>query len=228
MTHPADLPLVGKMKFKNNHVSKEELLAYWNEIRNSTGLKIQEETQFQTLKQINGGFEVQTNQGIIRASKVILCIGVRGSPRKLGIKNEDLSKVTYNLIDPEQYQGKNILVVGGGNAGVESAQMLANPKYKNKVTLLVRGETFDRCNEENKKIIEEMANSKQLEIWFKSSVKEIEERYAKVQKDTQLAHLENDFIFVFAGAEMPHKFLMGLGINMDKKFGEGRKSSTVK
>ncbi len=222
MTHPADLPIVGKMKFKSNKVSKEELLEYWNEIRKTTGLKVQEETRFETLKAVDNGFEVQTNRGMIRASKVILGIGVRGTPRKLGLKNEDLPKVTYNLIDPEQYQSKNVVVVGGGNAGVESAQMLANPKYKNRVTLLVRGETFDRCNEENKRIIENMEKAKQLEIWFNSSVKEIQTDKIKIQKGADLQEINNDFIFVFAGAELPHQFLMSLGINMDKKFGEGR------
>ena len=69
---------------------------------------------------------------------MILCLGVRGSPRKLGLANEDLPKVTYNLLDPEQYQQKEVAVVGGGNAGVEAAQYLAREKYRNKVRLLVR------------------------------------------------------------------------------------------
>ncbi len=220
MSAPAELPIVGRMKFKKNKVSKEELLEYWNDIRRNQKLRIQEKTRFDGMKIEGGIFHVSTNQGLIRAKKVILSMGVRGSPRKLGLPNEDSAKVTYNLIDPEQYQRKNIAVVGGGNAGVEAAQYLGNPKYGNKVTLLCRGPTFDRCNDENKRIIEQMASKKQVEIWYNASVAEIQPTTIKVLRDGKETQISNDYLFVFAGAEMPHKFLMSLGIQIEKKFGE--------
>lgn len=223
MTHPVDLPIVGKMKFAGNHVSKEELLEYWDDIRRKTGLRITEKTKFENLARDGDIFIVKTSSGQIRARKVILCIGVRGTPRRLGLPNEDLPKVTYNLLDPEQYQERGVAVVGGGNAGVEAAQMLSNPKYRNRVTLLLRGETFDRCNEENQKIINKMAQEGKLEIWKNSSVKEIHADRLVIKSEKDEKVIPNDFLFVFAGAEMPHKFLMDLGVKIDKKFGEALK-----
>ncbi|RME18462.1 MAG: 4Fe-4S dicluster domain-containing protein, partial [Bdellovibrio sp.] len=177
MSHPADLPIVGKMKFRKNKVSKEELLAYWDSVRKKAGVKIQSEEKFEGLSGEDGFFKVKTSKGEYTAKKVILCMGVRGSPRKLGLENEDLPKVAYNLIDPEQYQNKHVAVVGGGNAGVEAAQYLAKPKYKNKVTLLVRGEAFDRCNEENQNIIFDMEKKGLVTIRFNTVVKEIHEKH---------------------------------------------------
>lgn len=226
MTVPAVLPLVGVMKFKHNKVSKEELLTYWNMLRKNYGIKIKEGIKFENLAKENDIFVVKTNQGEIRARKVILSMGVRGTPRKLGLPNEDQEKVTYNLLDPEQYQNMDISVVGGGNAGVEAAQMLANPIYRNRVKLLVRGPTFDRCNEENKNIIEAMAARREVEIWYESSVKEINKNTLKVDHKGSVIEIDNDYLFVFAGAEMPFKFLMSLGINIDKKFGEVRKKAS--
>ncbi|MGK5090136.1 NAD(P)-binding domain-containing protein [Bdellovibrionota bacterium FG-2] len=49
MTHPAQLPLIGTMKFRGNHVSKEELLEFWQNAKARTGLKIQEQTRFEKL-----------------------------------------------------------------------------------------------------------------------------------------------------------------------------------
>lgn len=225
--HPVDFPIVGKMKFKSNIVSKEELLAYWNEVRSKTGLKVNEKVAFESMQKVGDTFEVKTSAGVLKAKKVILCMGVRGSPRKLGLPQEDLPKVAYNLIDPEQYQGKEIVVVGGGNAGVEAAQYLGKPMYKNKVRLLVRGATFDRCNEMNKQIIEEMAAKGQVQICYNSSVTGITADTLNVKLGEKAETIKNDYLFVFAGAEMPFKFLMSLGINIDKKHGEKVKKSNA-
>jgi len=225
MTYPADLPGVGKMKFPRNEVSKEELLEYWSGVRSRTGLKVKEKVAFQGVEQKGDIFEVKTSAGIITAQKVILAMGVRGSPRKLGLPNEDLPKVAYNLIDPEQYIGKSIAVVGGGNAGLEAAQALGNPKFKNHVMILVRGPEFDRCNAENKRITLEMEQKGHLKIRYSTTVKAIERDKIQISGPKGDEVLKNDFLFVFAGAEMPHKFLMSLGIAIDKKFGEALRKS---
>jgi thioredoxin reductase/ferredoxin len=225
MSHPFELPIVGKFKFESNKVSKEELLKYWNDVRKKTGLKVQVNTKFEGLEKVGNIFKVKSGNGEYTARKVILCMGVRGSPRRLGVPGEDLAKVTYNLLDPEQYQGKNVIVVGGGNAGVEAAQMLGEARWSNKVHLLVRGPAFDRCNEDNIKRITEMEAKGLVKIWYSSSVQNITEGFAQIKKQDEIIDLPNDYIFVFAGAELPNKFLMSLGIEIDKKFGEGMKDA---
>lgn len=225
MSYPLDFPIIGRLKFPSHKVSKETLLAVWLDAQKRTRLKINEGESFKGLERQGSVFEVKTSKRNYRVRKVILAMGVRGSPRRLGLPNEDLPKVTYNLIDPEQYQGRAVAVVGGGNAGVEAAQMLAKRKFKNKVTLLVRGEAFDRCNEENQKIIREMEQKGLVEIWFHSSVKEIHPEALVIQKNGQDVRIPNDFLFVFAGAEAPHKFLTSLGVGIDKKFGEALKKT---
>ena len=220
MSHPFELPLVGKMKFQSNKVSKEQLLEYWNDVKKKTNLKVTEDTQFMGLEKFGNGFKVKTNRGEFSSRKVILAMGVRGSPRKLGVPGEDKSKVTYNLLDPEQYQNCDVVVVGGGNAGVESAQMLGEARWKNRVHLLVRSATFDRCNEDNIKRITDMEKKGLVKIWYNSSVIQIDESEIKIKIDTDLVTIKNNYVFVFAGAELPHKFLMSLGIEIDKKFGQ--------
>jgi len=220
MTHPADLPLIGPMKFPQNKVSKEELLDFWNRVRKTLGLNIMETCKFMTVEKKDHLYHVQTSKGSIKAKKVILAMGVRGSPRKLGLPNEDLPKVTYNLLDPDQYQNQDIAVVGGGNAGVEAAQQLSDPRLRNRVSLLVRGDVFDRCNMENQNIIKDMAARGYLKIHFKSSIKEIHQDRIVVDKEGKLYDVKNSFLFIFIGAEVPFKFLQSIGIKIEKKFGE--------
>lgn len=226
MSHPFDLPIVGKKQFSSNKVSKEELLTYWNEVRIKTGLKVKEGTQFIGLEKTGNVFSVTTNQGVLRAKKVVLALGVRGSPRKLGVPGEGLAKVTYNLLDPEQYQERAVVVVGGGNAGVEAAQMLAQTKYKNQVHLLVRSSQFDRCNEDNIRRITDLEKQNRVKIWFNSSIQEIHEQQVIIKTENESITIPNNYVFVFAGAEMPHKFLMSLGIQIDKKMGEGLRAAS--
>jgi thioredoxin reductase/NAD-dependent dihydropyrimidine dehydrogenase PreA subunit len=220
MTHPAKLPMVGTMKFHSNKVSKEELLAYWSEIRDKAGMKIRERTKFEGLEAKGSHFVVRTSGGEFTASKVILAMGLRGTPRKLGLPNEDLSKVTYNLLEPEQYIDRDICVVGGGNAGVEAACALSNPRLRNRVTLLVRGTALERCNEDNRRWANSLVEKNLIEVWFESSVKQIEPSFLMVERAGKNVRLDNDFLFIFAGAELPQAFLMSLGIEVEKKFGE--------
>lgn len=230
MSRPSDLPIIGEMKFTSNQVSKEELLKYWNKIRNQTGLQITEKCRFESFTKLpNNNFEVKTSLGLVTAKRIILSMGVRGSPRRLGLENEDLPKVTYSLENPDDYNENDIIVVGGGNAAAETAITLASPKLKNRVHLLVRDEFFDTCNSENRTALLEMKSKGLLKIWFKSSVQEIHPKYILVKSEHPLHQktikIHNDFLFVMAGAEVPFKFLQNLGVTIDRKFGEPLKSS---
>ena len=228
MTKPAQLPIFGVMKFPSNKVSKEELLDYWQGIRQKADLKIKENCRFEELTPVKGvGFEVKTADGHLTAKKVVLATGVRGTPRRLGLKSEDLSKVAYNLIDAEQYKNQKIAVVGGGNAGVEAACALANPRLQNDVVLLVRSGSFDRCNDDNQRQVMRLMEQGALQIWFNSSVKEIHIPHLVITKEGKDVKVGNNFLFVFAGAEVPHKFLMSLGVVIDKKFGQGLEKKTA-
>lgn len=227
MTYPADVPGFGVMKFKSHKVSKEELLDYWENIRSEASLNLKENTRFIDLEKKDGIFHVETDQGIIKAEKVILCMGVRGSPRKLGLENEDLPKVAYNLVDPDQYQNKHIAIVGGGNAGVEAAQMLAEEQRNNTVKLLVRGDTLDRCNDDNKDRINAMVEKGLCEILYNTSTKAISKDKIVITQEDKDIEIPNDYLFIFAGAIMPYKFLMSLGIEIDTSFGTKVMKSTV-
>jgi len=131
----------------------------------------------------------------------------------------------YNLLDPEEFQNAHIAIVGGGNAALESAQYLARKQYKNTITLLVRDskdDGFARALEDNQKLVYDLEQQGLLNISFHSSISKINETSILIKKLDDEIELKNDYIFVFAGAEMPHKFLMSLGIEIDKAHGEIR------
>ena len=225
-SHPLEFPIVGNKKFKSNIVLKEEILNVFSKIKNENNLVIHEKETFKNLKKLdNGTFEIETSKGKYTSKKVILGMGVRGSPRKLGIPNEDLAKVTYNLVDPEEYQNSSIAIVGGGNAGLEAAQYLSKPHLKNKIHLVVRGgakEAFSRSNEQNQNLVFELEKKKLITIHYDSAIKSIEQDHIILTTGNSELKLINHYIFIFAGADVPFKFLMSLGIIIDKAHGEKR------
>jgi putative YpdA family bacillithiol system oxidoreductase len=220
MSHPASLPIVGKMDFPRNRIVKEELLRYWAEVRQRTGLRVDERVKFENATKRGKVFEVETSAGTLTAKKVILAVGVGGTPRKLGLPNEDSEKVTYKLSDPEQYQNNKIVVVGGGDSAVEAAQRVGDPRLRNTVHLLVRGDALSRCKEENKNKIEAMARAGQVHIFYSTQIKEIHPDKVVLDKQGQRVDLPNDYIILFMGTVPPFDFLKKMGIGIRTLYGE--------
>jgi thioredoxin reductase len=65
-----------------------------------------------------------------------------------------------------------------------------------------------------------MAKKGLVRIAWKTSVKEVHPDHLVVDKDGTRHQLPNHYLFIFAGAELPFKFLESLGIKIEKKFGE--------
>jgi len=139
MTAPVEVPLVGMIKI--TQTSKEALLEFWRAVERKTGLTISYKERVESVTPRNGGFLVRTSKREYATASVLLAIGRRGTPRKLGVPGEELPKVVYRLIDPEQYAGQRVLVVGGGDSALEAATSIAEVAGT-RVALSYRGETF--------------------------------------------------------------------------------------
>lgn len=220
MSYPADLPIVGKMKFSNNKVSKEDLLDFWSSAVKKANIKILNNTKFLKYKDEGQFFTIETDKKTWTAKKIILAMGSGGLPMKLGLKNEDSPKVFYTLKDPDAYKKQHVVVVGGGNSAVEAAQYLGAKKLGNTVKLLVRGKALSRTNEDNVTIINKMQSEGLIEICYETSIKDIQPDKITIDKKGELQDIRNDFIFVFAGNIKPYKQLGELGIKIETKFGE--------
>jgi thioredoxin reductase len=165
----------------------------------------------------NGAFKVVTAGGDQYISNnVLLAIGRRGSPRKLGIKGEDLPKVAYRLIESERISNKKIIVVGGGDSAVESALLL---KDRNKVILSYRKDKFSRLKPKNKQNVERAVADHSLKMMFNSDLVSIGSKSISMNVDGENKELENDLVYIFAGGEMPTQFLQNAGIEISKRFG---------
>jgi thioredoxin reductase (NADPH) len=215
MTQPAILPIVGKVKM--TLTTKEDLLAFWLDVQRQTGLEIRCNERVDAVVPDGDGFIVKTTKGELRAASVLLSVGRRGTPRKLGVPGEDLSKVVYRLIDPEQYAGQKVLVIGGGDSALEAAASLAEAGAS--ATLSYRGDAFQRAKQRNRDRVDNAVNAGSLSLLLKSEVKAIEGNRVAIVHDGRGIHLPNDAIIVNAGGILPTEFLKKIGIEVETKWG---------
>jgi thioredoxin reductase/Pyruvate/2-oxoacid:ferredoxin oxidoreductase delta subunit len=216
MTAPVDLPIVGKVRF--GEVSKEKLLAFWQDIVARTGLSISFGDRMEKIEPVEGGYRVRTTRASYHARAVLLAIGRRGTPRKLDVPGEELPKVVYRLIDAEQYRGCKVLVVGGGDSAVEAALACAE-QPGTEVALSYRGDAFNRIKPRNRERLDQAQAQARLRVILNSEVRRISAPQVElVQKDDRLS-LANDAVIVQVGGVLPTALLKGIGVAVETKFG---------
>jgi len=217
MTAPWTLPLIGKVNFRE--ISKEKLLEFWDEVLAKTQLKINYGENVQGIKRVGSDFEVTTSKTVYPTRSVLLTIGRRGTPRKLDVPGEELSKVVYRLIDPEQYRGQHVLVVGGGDSALEAAHTIADQPGTT-VTLSHRSEGFSRAKMKNREKVDAAEKSGRLKVVLQSQVKRIgPDDVELAQKGQPPLTIANNAIIVCAGGILPNAFLKSVGIQVDTKYG---------
>jgi thioredoxin reductase len=212
LTSPVEFPMHGK--FNKLQISKEEILRFWGKVHKHAGLTVNTCEKVETIqKEADGAFTIATNKARYRTWTVILALGRRGTPRKLGVPGEELAKVMYGLIEAEAYTDARILVVGGGDSAVEAALGLAHQRG-NKVTLSYRREAFSRIKERNAQRIAESAKSGTVRVIFNSQPVEILPKAVKLEVAGATREIANDWVWVFAGGTPPSEFLGKVGVQI--------------
>ncbi len=217
MTHPMELPLFGKVKLRET--TKEQLLRLWREVKEKTSLEIRFKERVTSIVRVPDGFHIKTDQAQHRPRAVLLAMGRRGTPRKLGVPGETSAKVVYRLVDPAQYRGKRVLVVGGGDSAVEAAVSLAE-EASTEVILSYRGSAFSRVKPKNRERLVSAARSTELQVMLSSQVREIHEQVVSIEFNGEIKEFANDAVIVCAGGILPIEFLRETGMEIETCYGE--------
>ena len=215
MTSPVEFPLAGK--FRKLEISKEELLHFWRRTVTDAGLRINASEGVTDIQRgPDGTFAVTTQRGGYHARSVILALGRRGTPRKLGVPGEELPKVMYGLIDAEAYRNARIVVVGGGDSAVEAALGLAH-QSGNRVTLSYRGAEFSRLKARNAQRLGAAEKEGRVDVIRDSRIVRIGERSVRLEAGGVERELPNDYVWIFAGGLPPSDFLARIGVQVGSR-----------
>jgi len=210
MTSPVEFPLSGK--FRKTELSKEDLLSFWNSVLQRVDFNVRANENVENIQKGEDGiFVILTNKGQYRSRAVVLALGRTGTPRKLGVKGEELPKVMYRLIEADHYINKKILVVGGGDSAIEAAMGLGHQRG-NKVVLSYRKESFSRIKDRNAKRLADCVRTGKVHVLFNSHPVEFTEDTVALEVNGEQLEITNDFVWIFAGGTPPNDFLKKIGV----------------
>ncbi|HMR09148.1 MAG TPA: NAD(P)-binding domain-containing protein [Polyangiaceae bacterium] len=220
MTGPLDFPLFGRVKKKT--MSKEALISLWRQIMAQCQLPLATGHVVERItRQQNDMWLVESSTQKWEAANVVLALGMRGSPRKLGVPGEELEKVAYRLLEPDPFAGKHVLIVGGGNSAVESALSLADFGRCASVAISYRRDAFARCRGDNRRRIEEAIQGGRVRALMPSNLSAIEPNRVLLKgADGSVEALQNDAVIAQIGGTAPADLLKTFGINLVTKYGE--------
>ena len=182
------------------------------------GVEIVDE-RVEALDQVPGCFQAHTEEGSYRGSAVILAVG--RERRKLGLPMEEEwtgRGVSYcSVCDAPLYGGKVAAVVGGGNAAVEGAILLA--RYAEKVYLIYRG---DHLRRPEPIALQMLGDTPNVEVLLSTQVTSLKGRDGLdgVTLDRPLngSHdLALDGLFVEIGAEPRAKLGVDVGVSLNEQ-----------
>ncbi len=219
LSEPVELPLHGKLA--RNAYTKEQLQELWGQLIDEHELPVRGGVSLHGVERTAGGtFLVNSTDGQLEAHHVCLALGRRGTPRRLGVPGEDLSKVQYQLLDARSFAGQHVAVIGGGDGAVEAALGLAD-QVGTRVHLIHRGAHFTRLRTRNEERLAEAEARGRVQILRQCEVTSIEPlslTLAQVQ-ETGIAKLElpNEQTLVMIGGTPPFALLEASGVSFDRE-----------
>ncbi|HEU4733275.1 MAG TPA: NAD(P)-binding domain-containing protein, partial [Kofleriaceae bacterium] len=218
MAEPHDVELEATLPHWDT--SREELLGAWQQLIEHHRVDIRYQHNVIDVKNEAGRFTLvlgdakDKQTGALTAARVVIAIGTLGNPRKLGCAGDELEKVKNSLVDPDEWIGKSILVVGGSDSAVEVVLALCAPERRNQVWFSTRGAKLEGIKPKNRKLIEDALAAGRFQIRYATQVAEVTPAGVALtyKEDGRREDLPNDVVFAMIGGNSPQKWLQQIGI----------------
>ena len=209
MATPEILPLRSDLTFQEE--SREEVIESWTRSVDEPKLNIRLGVEVTAIKGEKGDFALTLSTGeTVHAEFVVLAIGVQGNLNRLRIQGADQPFVQYQLDDPDEYNGEEIVVIGTGDAGIENALALA---ANNSVALINQMADFPRAKAGNIALIEAAIKRGDVHHFANSEPKAVEPGYLVCDTaDGAGIRLKCDRLIARIGALPPRRFVESCGV----------------
>ncbi len=238
-TYPRKMTPEGDLQFREK--VKEPLL---DDLEKQTGEIPVTEGRVRTIRRKGGVLELDLDGGTsVRTLRVLVAIGRSGNFRKLGVPGEELEKVHNRLLDPKEFIGRKVLVIGGGDSALEGAIALAGCGAE--VALSYRKKEFSRPKPDNVEKLQRLVTDPSdrsvqveepsservgvatgpylgepdgpgsLRLEMGTNVREIRPQSVVLAREGEEdREIENDAVFSMLGREAPLDFFRRVGIRL--------------
>jgi len=191
-----------------------EFVRNWLQHLRFSGVTVKNESVLDIAKDLT----VTTDKKKYRSRVVVIATGTK--PRRLGISNESkFSKggrgVYYFPSHPEDFLGKKVLVIGGGDTAIDAALEVLN--LADEITLVHRRESF-RAFDEN---VEKMRKSGLVDLILKGEIVAIKGRNrvekAVIKQEGKKLEKRVDAIIIAIGLVPNNEVFKHLGLRTDER-----------
>lgn len=144
---------------------------------------------------------IETDSYIYNAKSVIISAGAKKRALPIPEEQKFLSKGIHycELCDGHMYEGKHIVVVGGGNSAIGASLVLA--KYASKLTIIHQFDSFNA----DKKTVDKLLEDEKVEVLWNSEIRHGfgDGKLEKIQVENLMSkenfELNVDAVFVYIG-----------------------------
>lgn len=212
---------IGEVPFitEQHKPKRNQALVYYREVAKREQLQIHPFEKVHSVeKQGDGTLKVTSDKDVYIASNVVIATGYYDHPNYMGVKGEELSKVSHYFKEAHPYFDMDVVVVGGKNSSVDAALELV--KAGARVTVLYRGQEYSSSIKPW--ILPEfdsLIRNGIIEMKFNAHVKEIREKELIYEQNQEIFTIKNDFVFAMTGYHPDHTFLRKMGIDIEHDTG---------
>lgn len=206
--------------------TREQVLTHYAQLVARNRINIHTGEEVQKIERTASGFQITTDKNQYKAYTVVVAVGGFGRQRKLNVRGENPSRVSYHFVDAHPYAMKRVLVVGGGNSAAEAALFLTEAGAD--VTLSMRsGDSQandqashslvlpDKIKPWVQKPLVSAAREGLIKIFTSSEVVEVRPHSAVLRiargSNSDIVEIECDHIFALIGADPDTRLLEAAG-----------------
>lgn len=208
---------IGDIPFVSNNAkpTRSEALEYYRRVAAHKKLNLRLFEEVISVSESENQYLISTKKADYRAKSIIIASGFYDIPQKLGVKGEDLPKVTHYYKDPHFYAFQKVVVVGANNSAVDAA--LETWRKGAEVTMIIRDEGIGRrVKYWAKPDIENRIKEGSINAFFHSEIEEIAEREVIIRTPEGIKTIENDWVIAMTGYQPNLAFLRNVGINLSE------------
>ncbi len=197
----------------NVKASRNEALQYYRKVSQYFDLNFKLNTAVQKVERTGDNFTVHTSKGNFISKFVVLATGYFDKPRMLNIPGEDLPRVSHYYKEPYAHSFQKVVIVGGGNSGIEAALELY--RHNVDVTMVVRG--ADIKPTAKYWLVPDIKNrikEGKINVIFNAEATAVREGEIDIViKNGEKQTLETDFIYMLVGYHTDAKLLTACGLH---------------
>lgn len=211
----SDLLEIDEIPFISKEVkpNRDEALEYYRRIVSSNKLHVNLFEKVTAIKKEKDMFEVTSEKAVYQAKNIVISTGFYDLPNKMGVKGEDLPKVSHYYKDPHYYAHQKVAVIGASNSSVDAA--LECYRKGADVSMIVRSDAINkRVKYWVKPDIENRIAEGSIKAYFNSEVLEILEDKLIVSTAEGIIVLPNDYVLALTGYEPDFSFLKKINIQL--------------